>query len=80
MVETLDAPIATEAEQRFKTNATRRTRAALKQIQLLRHLKSKHYDSTPEQRDAVIAALRSEVDALEDEFQGRKPQRELFAL
>jgi len=56
----------------FKRLAVKRTNRALDSIRLIGNLSSANYESTPEQVEAILGALRTSLAELEGKFAGAK--------
>src|SRR5437879_4921270 len=76
------APPAETKAEKFRRLANRRVAAAIKHIRYCRNLSAKgSYEYTPAQAADVVAYLRREVDALEQDFTApakAAPQANLF--
>lgn len=66
--------------ERFREIAGRRTNEACKKIQLIANCVGSSYESTAEQRDAIVNALQEQVDLVKDKFAscGKAAKKESF--
>ena len=64
----------------FKRLAVTRTNKALDSIRVLGNLGSPNYERTPEQVDAIMAALHGAVDEVEGKLRATKAERPTFEL
>jgi len=64
----------------FTRLATGRTNKAIKAIGLIGQLTGSAYESTPEQRNAIVLALEATVQHVKDAFDGRAKASDTFSL
>ena len=57
-----------EKANNFKRLAVRRTRNAIKQIELIGNLSSPNYEYTPEQVQKIVAVLNKSIENMQAEF------------
>lgn len=74
------APPAETKAGKFVRLATARTTKAIKAIGQLNALSGSSYESTPEQREKIITALRNAIDAVETRFAGHVEKAPEFTL
>lgn len=73
MAEATKTPEEIKAEKaaKFKELGVKRTKNAIKAIDLIGNLSGSNYVSTPEQHATIIKALRTAVDTVEAKLSGK---------
>ena len=66
--------------ERFIKLAEMRTEKAIAAIRKISKLKGRSYESTPEQIGAILSALRSEIDAVEEALKSGEELKGGFRL
>ena len=53
---------------------------AIKKVELIGHLSSSNYESTPEEVEKIISALQQAVDTVKEKFGAKKQKDSKFEL
>ena len=53
---------------KFKRLASKRVTNAIKKIELIGHLATSAYESTPEEVDKVVSAVQASIDGVKEKF------------
>lgn len=71
---------AESKHDKFKRLASKRVTNAIKKIELIGHLSASSYESTAEEVEKIITALRQALDGVKEKFSKKTPGKKEFEL